>query len=461
MPENFYLGGGAAETTMHPAVMIAMIVVIAFIWFAPRKVVIVPLLLGVFLIPQGQVVVVGGMHFMAPRLFALCGCLRLAFLKLSSSTDLFLGGRNAIDGAFSLWAVSRATAFVLLWMSTQALINQAGFLISTLGMYCFLRFLVQEDDDIITAIQVFSILVAINALEMVNEQMTHRNLFGLLGGVQSIPNMRDGIRSQGVFQHAVLAGSFGAILLPLFFWLWRSGKSRIAGMIGIVSSSVMVVTSHSSTPVMAYLATVLGLCLWPLRRQMRPIRWAIVLTLVALHLVMKAPVWFLIARVDISSGSGYHRAELIDTCIRHFAGWWLIGTKDASTWGLEMWDNANQFVAEAQSGGLATLIFFVAILSRGFRAVGLARIKVRGDRKQEWSFWLLGIALFATIVSFFGVSYFDQTEVAWLALLAIISAATAAKGDQSASPAREPASDFLNTDTDYETFPIEQNVAWR
>ena len=37
--------------------------------------------------------------------------------------------------------------------------------------------------------------------------------------------------------------------------------------------------------------------------------------------------------------------------------------------------------------------------------------------------WALGSALFAHVVSFFGISYFDQTIVAWYALLAMISAA--------------------------------------
>lgn len=443
MTESFYLGGGASETTMHPAVMLGVLVLIVCIWCVPRKYVIVPLLLGVFLIPNGQVIVMGGMHWMPSRLFALCGCVRLA-VQLFSSQALFPGGKNAIDRAYWLHVIFRASAFIMLWMSAQALINQAGFMLSAFGMYFVLRSLIQNNDDIVRAIKVLSVLAAINALAMVNEQLTLQNVFGLLGGVQSVPNIRDGVRSQGVFQHAVLAGCFGATLLPLFIWLWKSGKSKIAGIVGMVSSSVMVLTAHSSTPIMVYFATVLGLCLWPLRAQMRTIRWALVLTLLALHLVMKAPVWMLMARVDVSSGSGYHRAMLIDTCIRHFGDWWLDGTKDAGKWGLEMWDNANQFVAEAQSGGLATLIFFTAIISRSFRAVGLARKTVQGDRSQEWFFWLVGIALFAHVVSFFGVSYFDQTEVAWLALLAIISAATAGRAAKATESVRERPTELVD-----------------
>jgi hypothetical protein len=85
---------------------------------------------------------------------------------------------------------------------------------------------------------------------------------------------------------------------------------------------------------MAYVAGVIGFSFWPLRRQMRPVRWVIVVTLVSLHLIMKAPVWALIARADVVGGSSsYHRYELIDAFIRRFDEWWLLGTKHADAWG--------------------------------------------------------------------------------------------------------------------------------
>jgi hypothetical protein len=39
-------------------------------------------------------------------------------------------------------------------------------------------------------------------------------------------------------------------------------------------------------------------------------------------------------------------------------------------------------------------------------------------------FWFLGAALFAHVVSFFGISFNDQSVFAWYALIAIIVAAT-------------------------------------
>jgi hypothetical protein len=139
---------------------------------------------------------------------------------------------------------------------------------------------------------------------------------------------------------------------------------------------------------------------------------------------MKAPVWFLIAHVDLISGnSGYHRAMLIDQCIKHFREWLWIGT-DPSKWGWDMWDMSNQFVAEADTGGLATFIFFVLVIKRGYSRVGTARKRLRGSTRKEMFMWFIGVALLAHIVSFFGVQYFDQTKIAWCAFLAMMIAAT-------------------------------------
>jgi hypothetical protein len=159
---------------------------------------------------------------------------------------------------------------------------------------------------------------------------------------------------------------------------------------------------------------------------MRAVRWVLVVSLVGLHLVMKAPVWALIARVDLTgSSSGFHRYMLVDGCIRHFSDWWLMGVKNYDTWGWDMWDLSNQYVAYALTGGLVTLAAFVLIISRSFGRLGTARKLAAGDAKQEWFLWCLCAALLAHVVAYFGIGYFDQMQFAWYALLAMISVAGA------------------------------------
>jgi hypothetical protein len=259
---------------------------------------------------------------------------------------------------------------------------------------------------------------------MVYERHTLVNPFGTyLGGAPTVPEIRDGTaRAQATFGHSILAGCFGGTLIPLFVWLW-SKKSWVAAVAGIVGSTLMVLTANSSTPVLAYVAGILGLLLWPVRRKMKAVRWLIVITLAVLAIVMNAPVWFVIAHINVVGGSGgYDRAFLIDTCIRHFRDWWLIGTNQNGNWGYDMWDMSDQFVAEAETGGILTLICFIAIIVKSFSRLGSMRKRVKP--KQQWLFWCLGSIMLANIFAYFGVAYWDQTQVWWFAFLAMICAVT-------------------------------------
>jgi hypothetical protein len=187
----------------------------------------------------------------------------------------------------------------------------------------------------------------------------------------------------------------------------------------------MVITSNASTSWMAVGGGLVGLAFWPLRKRMRLVRWGLALTLVALHLVMHGPVWSLIARVDLTgSSSSYHRYYLVDNCIRHFSDWWLLGYKYYNDWGWDMWDTCNQFVDVALRGGLVTLVCYIAIFSRSFGAIGTARKRVNGNRREQWLLWCLGSVLFANVVSSFGINYMAQLLMSLFPLLACISVAT-------------------------------------
>jgi hypothetical protein len=157
---------------------------------------------------------------------------------------------------------------------------------------------------------------------------------------------------------------------------------------------------------------------------------------------MKAPVWHLISRIDITGGSSsWHRFMLVDQCIRHFGDWWLIGVKSTSAWGWDMWDTANQYVSICDNSGLLPFLLFLAVLAYGFKYLGRAR-RAASDRKTALFIWALGSALFANAVAFFGISYFDQTMVAWYALLAMIPAAMAASPEQELQKAQPVAKEL-------------------
>ena len=419
---NDRFGGGSSGTVLHPLVAVAMVLTIILIMSRPPKQVILPLLLAIFLIPNGQVILLAGVHFTVYRIILLAGLARRMVSKRGSARS---GRFNSIDRLVTLWALSLFIIFSLQWQETQALIKSLGDLLDVLAGYFVFRYLIRDREDVRAAIKAFAFIAVIMGVCMLSEQHTGTNVFGRLGGIRSVPEVRGGsIRSQGAFQHSITAGSFGATLLPLLVWLWSNAKYRNVAVLGILGATVMTVTPHSSTTLVCYAAGIFGLCLWPLRKHMRTIRWGIAATLISLHLVMKGPVWSLLEHVDLTGSSeSYHRYQLIDTFIRHFGEWWLLGTRNNGSWGWEMADTSNQYVTYGVNGGLVTFVLFISIISRGFGRLGTARKSVEGNRADEWFLWCLGAAFFAHIVVYFGIDYFDQMEFAWLALLTFISAA--------------------------------------
>lgn len=440
-PQNLRFGGGLSETVLNPAVLLVILIAGALVCFWPRRRAMVPFLLASILIPPDQVLVIGSLHFPMLRLLVLFGIIRMIKQKASSKARIFSGGINKIDWTVILSAIFVAVNGVLLFRDSGALVNQLGALFTFFGVYFLLRYLIRDEEDVVRTIQTLACIAAMVAVVMAYEVGTGHNPYALLGGARassyaSLALRADKVRAQGPFGHSILAGTFGAVLMPLFVALWWKGKKhrKIAAM-GIVAATVITFACNSSTPALGYAAGVLALCLWPARQWMQIMRWGLVFTLVALHLAMKAPVWHLIASIDITGGSsGFHRFMLIDQCIRHFSDWWLVGVKDTSVWGWDMWDTANQYVGLCDNSGLLPFLLFVAVLVYGFKYLGRARRASGKDKKTALFIWALGSALFANVVAFIGISYWDQTIVAWYALLAMIPAAIAVPTKEELSP---------------------------
>lgn len=412
------LGHGASGTVLHPLVAMGLLVTIALVLWRPRKYVIVPLLLCTFLVPRGQQLLLLGAHFYV-RLILIVA----AFIRVVTDKFRIAGGFNAVDKIFIVWACYRVFAAVVTnWPSGTT--EQLAFLLIALCGYFLLRYLIRDEEDIARTAKTLAVIALVLGICMVYERHFLINPFGAyLGGVPAVPEIRNGAaRAQATFGHSISAGCFGGTLIPLFVWLW-SRKDRAPAVAGILGSTLMVLTVNSSTPLLAYMAGILGLLLWPVRRSMKAVRWAIVVTIVVMAIAMNAPVWFVIARVDVVGGSGgYDRAFLIDTCVRHFKDWWLIGTNQNGGWGYDMWDLSDQFVAEAEVGGLVTLTCFIAIIAMCFSRLGKMRKRVK--RNQQWLLWCLGSVMLAHIFSYLGVSYWDQNQIWWFAFLAMVSAVT-------------------------------------
>ncbi len=439
VPENLRFGGGVAGTVFNPVVAAVVVLIGILMCCLPRNKAIVPFLLGCILIPSDQILVVAGLHFPLLRILIFFGMIRIFIIRGSGKWRLFSGGVNGLDKSLVLLSIVSAVAGVLLLRTGQAVTFELGEVWTALGAYFLLRYLIRDDEDVVRVIRIFAIVVVVLGVVMLTERLMRGwNPYTLLGGARAqnyaADMMRGGVvRAMGSFAQPILAGTFGAVMVSLFIglWLWKK-EYRGSAIFGIAGAMLMMVSSNSSTPLMGCLAGLVGLCLWPIRSAMRLVRWGIIATLIGLQLVMTSPVWHIITHFDIS-GSSYHRYELIDQCIRHFWDWWLVGTNSNANWGWDMWDTANQYVSDAYHGGLLGLVCFIAIIAYGFKYLGRAR-KAATDKKQALFFWALGATLLAYVVSFFGISLWDQSIVGWYLLLAIISAVAVPQRAKAAVP---------------------------
>lgn len=430
---NKPFGGGSAESVLNPIALAIVVIAILLMWLVPRRYMLVPFLVTVILIPMEQQVVVAGLHFMVVRILLLFAWIRVA-VHLIRGEKLLDRGLTALDKVFMWWVISSVATYTILWHDVGALILKLGFLYNALGIYFLLRHVVRGGEDVNRLIRTLAVICAVLAVLMSIEQLTGHNLLSLFGAPAAAEVRQGRIRSQASFLHSIIAGTCGALMVPVFVGLWwGSIKSRWYAVLGIISGTVMTITSASSTPVAAYCAGGLAMCMWPVRNRMRVIRWATVALLVGLHLVMKAPVWALIGRVDLAGGStGWQRFALMDNFIHRFGEWWLIGTKSFATWGFDMWDAVNWYVSCGESGGLVSLVLFVAVLVYAFKSLGQF-LRARRPRTMKLMVWCLGASLFACCVSFIGIVFFDQSIVFWYALLASIVATTSASTARAAA----------------------------
>ena len=232
------------------------------------------------------------------------------------------------------------------------------------------------------------------------------------------------VRAQGPFRHAILAGTMGAIFFPICIAMtFQKGKWIWVGILGALSSMVIVYSSSSSGPLLALMSTFVGLGYWFLRDYTRHTRWFILGTLVILHMVMKAPVWFLFAKIaDLTGGTGWHRSYLIDRAIANFWSWAAVGTRSTANWGYYLFDVTNGYLTEGVDGGILTMFLFILLISVAFKFVGMTVQALNGfPFDLRFLIWSLGVSMLAHAVSLLSVSFFDQSNAFWILDLVMIA----------------------------------------
>jgi hypothetical protein len=390
----------------------------------PRRWASVPILLVTCYMPLSQGVMLGPFNFFSIRLVILAGLIRMFIRGEYRGVP-----RSPLDNVMVVWSIWALAASAFRNDPGVTLTSNGGLVFNSLGLYILMRTFCCSWADVVFLCRVVAWMLVPVAITMLYEKLAGTNLFAYIGGVSEVPNIREGrIRAQGPFAHAILAGTVGAVMLPVCIGLWS--RHRTTATVGAMASAMMVFTSTSSGPLISAMFASLGLLLWPMRSSMRTMRWSAVGLYLILMVVMSSPPYYLMARIDLSGGStGYYRARLIESSLEHLGEWWFAGTDytrhwmpSGVPWSPNHVDITNHFLSMGVQGGLPLLLLFVLLLATGFTIVGRSvRATQKAQKDQALFCWALGASLFALAASAISVAYFDQSIVFLYVILAAIA----------------------------------------
>ncbi|MCL5283047.1 MAG: hypothetical protein M1376_24450 [Planctomycetes bacterium] len=402
-----------SPTTITGPTLLITVALAVMTFIVPRRYLLLPYVIGACFAPADQTVMVGELNFQVLRILVVVGMLRLALRG-----EIIALRWNRFDKLVLAWFVVGSIVYVTQWMSFGAFINRCGRFVEWLCLYWVFRQSVRSWQDLRFAYVALAFCALIMLPFVVLEWIRGTNPFAVLGRV--VTTLREeNYRCQATFPHAIMMGLFWATLVPLFVGFARQqARYRWVLWSAVGASALMIWMTASSTPILTLVAVAVLLLAFPLRQYTGTAAWGVLALLFALSFVMKAPVWHLIARVGVVSGStGWHRFYLIDEAIRHFSQWMLLGTHDTGSWGLGLEDVTNQYILEGVRGGFLTLVLFGVILFVGART--MVRLSLRSrDRSESYLAWGLFVTIIAHCLSFLGVSYFGQIDMIWYLLLA-------------------------------------------
>lgn len=420
---------------MNPLGALITVILCIIVAAGSRKAAIIGVVLGVCYLTQGQSVLFAAFNFTSIRIILLVGTIRV--LVRGEHKQLRF---TAIDRVLLIYTIYLFVANLIRVPSTETLVYQLGILYNVLLSYFVARGLIQSGSDTREFLSGIAFLLIPLSIFMIAEARSGKSVFVPFGGfVEEMSVVRDGkVRCQGPFRQAITAGAFGATLGLLYCGLLfaKTGK-RATTIIGLLASVAILVAAHSSGPLLGFIIGLVALAAWPMRRRMRLVRWSMIISLVLLHLIMKDPVWFLLARVgDLIGGGGYHRAYLIDRFVGDFDAWWLIGSDNTAHWFPYLLENGraditNQFVSDGLNGGILGLFLSVLLMVQCYKHIGRALERARSlEASGERYVWSMGALLTGSIGILISVTYFDQMHVIWYLVLACIVAASAEGTDE-------------------------------
>jgi hypothetical protein len=412
---------------LNNIVAFLLIVFSAGIFFLKGVWTIVPLLISTLYITTGQGIEIGFSTFYVHRILCLVFLLRMIIFKeLKNIFPL-----QKTDVLVFLYCIVNIFIVLLQKDNDGIEVFRVGRSLDIGATYLCFRVFIRSIKDVESFVFFLFILFFPISILMSYEKITQHNFFSVLGGVPELSLIRDGtIRAQGPFSHPITAGTAAATFYPFFLIFLISKKKRIlSAILGFIGMLLIVFSTGSSGPILTFACCTIALSFWPFRENMRFVQISIVLTCILSEIFMRAHFWYILAKINIMSGSnGWQRAELITQSLLHFNEWWLAGTSftrhwmpTGVGWSERHTDITNMFIGQAVKGGIPLLAIFILIIALSFKKIGkcIKNKNVPIDIKQIY--WVYGSILFSHVITFFSIAYFDQIQLFYYMLIAMIS----------------------------------------
>lgn len=399
---------------MKPETIIVTVILVILTMAVPRKWLLLPFVLAACFVPADQRIIIFGLDFTPLRILVMVG-----FMRTVLFSEKLTFKWNSFDKLVLAWAICGAIIYVIQWADMNALINKCGVLFDIVGLYCLYRVNLNSWEDIKFVIKIFAVCSLVLGVFVGLEWVTGKNPFALLGSAVTV--VREGrYRCRASFPHAIMLGLFCATLVPFFVGFARQDKDKLLFWSAVGACVFIVAATSSSTPILTLLIVLILLCGYKWRRYTAPAGWIFLVSIITLHIVMRAPVWHLIARVGIIGGStGWHRFNLINQGINHFGEWMFLGCKSTEHWGWGLSDITNQYILEGVRGGFITLVLFLIMIFMSLRI--LLRLSLqKQEYKQHFLIWCIFVSILGHCVSFLGVSYFGQMIMWWYMTLGMV-----------------------------------------
>jgi hypothetical protein len=408
-------------------------VILVTVLFAPRRWALVGMTAGILYLTQRQQVDVGGVNLYALRFVELAGFARVVLLR-----EFSLDRLGTLDRVLIALHVYTFSIFAL--RSNEPKTYELGMAVDALLSYLTFRALIDGAETLRWFLKALTVLVVPYGVLVAYETITFRNPFAAIGGVEMALGgdtwVRAGrLRAVGSFGHPSLMGTFGGAFLPLFIGLWFGARERVVAVTGAVACLALVWASNSGGPATCVAFALVGWMCWPLRRNMRVVRWALVSVFGVLALLMNAPVWYLLAKLgNLIGGDGWHRAELLNVAFQNVRAWGLAGMPMIETAGWLPYTNnvtgavdmTNHFLVFGITAGLGSVFLLIYLLVEGYRHVGraLSVARTMNDRSMEYLYWAVGVTLTVHIGNWFAITYWDQTNLVWFMHLGLVGSLT-------------------------------------